>query len=63
MIPLSDDVPSRRFPWVNLGPILANFVVFLVYELPNPNGVTDWSCTRAPPRAPALPPSRGGSPG
>jgi membrane associated rhomboid family serine protease len=43
MIPLSDDVPQRRFPWVNVGLILANFAVFLIYELPNPNGVTDWS--------------------
>jgi membrane associated rhomboid family serine protease len=43
MIPLSDDVRQRRFPWVTVGLILANFAVFLIYELPNPNGVTDWS--------------------
>jgi membrane associated rhomboid family serine protease len=43
MIPLADDVPVRRFPWVNTGLILANFAVFLLFELPNQNAVTDWS--------------------
>ena len=43
MIPLADDVPTRRFPWVNLGLILANFAVFLFFELPDPNDVTNWS--------------------
>ena len=63
MIPLADDVPVRRFPWVNTGLILANFAVFLVYELPNQNAVTDWRLTRRQPRTPAVPPSRGASPG
>ncbi|HTX96919.1 MAG TPA: hypothetical protein VME67_19960 [Mycobacterium sp.] len=35
MIPLSDDVPARRFPVVNVMLIAANFAVFLLYELPN----------------------------
>ncbi|HTY34604.1 rhomboid family intramembrane serine protease [Mycobacterium sp.] len=35
MIPLSDDVPARRFPVVNVMLIVANFAVFLFYELPN----------------------------
>ena len=43
MIPLADDVPVRRVPWVNMGLILANFAVFLVYELPHQNDVSNWS--------------------
>jgi membrane associated rhomboid family serine protease len=35
MIPLSDGIPARRFPWVNVALIAANFAVFLFYELPN----------------------------
>ena len=35
MIPLSDGVPARRFPVVNVALIAANFAVFLFYELPN----------------------------
>lgn len=35
MIPLSDNVPARRFPVVNVMLIAANFAVFLFYELPN----------------------------
>jgi membrane associated rhomboid family serine protease len=35
MIPLSDGVPARRFPFVNIALIVANFGVFLFYELPN----------------------------
>ena len=35
MIPLSDDVRARRFPFVNVALIVANFAVFLFYELPN----------------------------
>ena len=37
MIPLSDGVPVQRFPWVNAALIVANFVVFVFYELPNLN--------------------------
>jgi membrane associated rhomboid family serine protease len=37
IIPLSDGVPARRFPLVNVALIVANFAVFLFYELPNPD--------------------------
>jgi membrane associated rhomboid family serine protease len=37
MIPLSDGVRARRFPLVNVALIVANFAVFLFYELPNPD--------------------------
>src|SRR6202012_1839718 len=35
MIPVSDGIQARRFPWVNITLIPANFAVFLFYELPN----------------------------
>jgi membrane associated rhomboid family serine protease len=35
MIPLYDSIPGRRFPAVNVALIVANFAVFLFYELPN----------------------------
>jgi hypothetical protein len=35
MIPLYDSNPERRFPLVNVALIVANFAVFLFYELPN----------------------------
>lgn len=37
MIPFSDGIPARRFPLVNVALIAANFAVFLLYELPNPD--------------------------
>jgi hypothetical protein len=37
MLPLSDGVPARRFPVVNVLPIVANFAVFILYELPHLN--------------------------
>jgi membrane associated rhomboid family serine protease len=37
MLPLSDGIPARRFPIVNALLIVANFAVFIVYELPHPN--------------------------
>jgi membrane associated rhomboid family serine protease len=37
MLPLSDGLPSRRFPVVNVALIVANFAVWLFYELPNLN--------------------------
>ncbi len=37
MLPLSDGVPARRFPVVSILLIVANFAVFIVYELPNMN--------------------------
>src|ERR1051325_1974343 len=33
MIPLSDGIPARRFPVVNVGLIIANFAVWIFYEL------------------------------
>ena len=35
MIPYSDGIAARRFPVVNTALIVANFAVFLFYELPN----------------------------
>ena len=38
MLPLSDGLPARRFPAVTVALIVANFAVFLFYELPDLNG-------------------------
>jgi membrane associated rhomboid family serine protease len=38
MLPLSDGVPARRFPVVTVLLIVANFAVWLLYELPNLKG-------------------------
>jgi membrane associated rhomboid family serine protease len=35
VIPYSDNIPSRRFPVVNVALIAINFAVWLFYELPN----------------------------
>jgi membrane associated rhomboid family serine protease len=35
MLPLSDGIPTRRFPIVNTLLIVANVAVWLIYELPN----------------------------
>jgi membrane associated rhomboid family serine protease len=35
MLPLSDGIPARRFPIVNVALIVANFAVWLFYELPD----------------------------
>jgi membrane associated rhomboid family serine protease len=35
MLPLSDGIPARRFPLVNISIIVANFAVWLFYELPH----------------------------
>ena len=37
MRPLSDGIPARRFPVVNVLLIVANFAVFIFYELPHLN--------------------------
>jgi hypothetical protein len=37
MLPLSDGIRARRFPVVNVLLIVANFAVFLFYELPHFN--------------------------
>jgi membrane associated rhomboid family serine protease len=43
MLPLSDGLPARRFPIVNIGLIVANFAVWLFYELPNLNSAVSHS--------------------
>jgi rhomboid family protein len=35
MLPLSDGIPARRFPYVNVAIIAANFAVWIFYELPH----------------------------
>jgi len=35
MIPLSDGISARRFPFVNVALIVANFAVWIFYELPH----------------------------
>ena len=35
-MPLTDGMPPRRFPIVNVLLIAANFAVWIFYELPNP---------------------------
>jgi hypothetical protein len=35
MLPLSDGIPARRFPVVNVALILVNFAVWIFYELPH----------------------------
>jgi membrane associated rhomboid family serine protease len=37
MIPISDGIPTRRFPIVNVALIVANFAVWIFYELPHLN--------------------------
>ena len=37
MLPLSDGIPARRFPIVNVAIIVANFCVWIFYELPHLN--------------------------
>jgi hypothetical protein len=37
MLPFSDGLPARRFPTVNTLLIVANFAVWLFYELPGLN--------------------------
>jgi membrane associated rhomboid family serine protease len=38
MLPLSDGLPARRFPYVNVALIAANVAVWLFYELPDLGG-------------------------
>jgi membrane associated rhomboid family serine protease len=35
VLPLSDGIPARRFPLVNISIIVANFAVWIFYELPH----------------------------
>jgi membrane associated rhomboid family serine protease len=37
MLPLSDGLRARSFPWINVAIIVANFAVWLFYELPHLN--------------------------
>ena len=37
MLPLSDGIRARSFPFVNVALIVANFAVFVLYELPHLN--------------------------
>ena len=37
MLPLSSGIPARRLPFVNLAIIIANFAVWLFYEVPHLN--------------------------
>ncbi len=37
MLPLKDNVPTRRFPIVTVALIVANFAIWLFYELPDMN--------------------------
>jgi rhomboid family protein len=37
MLPLSDGIRARRFPIVNVTLIAANFLVWILYELPHLN--------------------------
>jgi membrane associated rhomboid family serine protease len=37
VLPLSDGIPTRRFPIVNVSLIVANFAVWIFYELPHLN--------------------------
>src|SRR5215470_1401001 len=72
MLPLSDGIRARRFPVVNVLLIVANFAVFLLYELPHFNAAVyhasfypctvDNACRAPEPRLPApqaLRPCRG----
>ena len=36
MLPLSDGISARRVPIVNVSLIVANFAVWIFYELPHP---------------------------
>jgi membrane associated rhomboid family serine protease len=35
MFPLSDGMPAKAFPFVNIGLVVANFAVWIFYELPD----------------------------
>jgi len=41
MIPLSDGIRARRFPFVNVTIIVANFLVWIQYELPHLGAAVD----------------------
>jgi len=35
VFPLKDNVPTRKFPLVTVGLIVANFAVWIFYQVPN----------------------------
>ena len=41
MLPLRDNVPTRKRPWVTYGLILANLLVWVLYQLPDLQGSVD----------------------
>jgi len=41
VLPIKDNVPTRRFPYVTIGLIVANFAIWIFYELPNQNHAVD----------------------
>jgi membrane associated rhomboid family serine protease len=41
VLPLRDNVPTRTRPWVNYGLILANLLVWVLYQLPDLQGSVD----------------------
>ena len=41
MIPLRDNVPTKRFPVVTVGLIVANALVYFLYEVPNIDGAVN----------------------
>ena len=43
MLPVSDGIPARRFPVVNTTIVVANFAVWLFYELPGLNSAVEHS--------------------
>jgi membrane associated rhomboid family serine protease len=44
MLPLSDGLRARHFPWLNFGLIVANLVVWIFFELPHLNStIYRWS--------------------
>jgi rhomboid family protein len=41
VIPLRDNVPTRTFPWVTIGLIIANALVYFLYEVPDLDGAVN----------------------
>ena len=64
MLPLSDGLHPRRFPFVNVLLIAANLAVWILYEIPHlKSAVYHASSIPAPSTAAATRPNRGGSAG
>jgi membrane associated rhomboid family serine protease len=41
VLPIKDNVPTHRFPYVTIALIVANFAIWVFYELPNMNHAVD----------------------